>query len=98
MLGPDTPPIRDLTAVTPGSLVYAWPLLAEYRDDPASPNVLCAAHYVIPARWRVRLPGGSVVMVPNADTGSPFRLLAPSGGLVTCRGRLGAVSQATFAG
>jgi hypothetical protein len=71
--------------------------MAEYRDDATSPNGLCAQH-VIPPDWRVQLPGGSIIVIPNADRGSPFRLLGSSGGLVTCRGRLSSVSNATFAG
>jgi hypothetical protein len=77
-------------------MVYLWSLTAGYRDDPASPNGLCT-HRVIPAAWRVRLPGGSVVTVPNADSGSALRLDSP-GGLVTCRGRLGALGKAAFFG
>jgi hypothetical protein len=95
VLAPYTPPVPDLAPVPPG--VLAWFLQAAYRDDATSPNGLCTAHYVIPARWRVRLPDGSVVTVPNADHGSPARL-SSSGGLVTCRGRLGAMSQATLGG
>jgi hypothetical protein len=95
VLGPHTAPVRDLAAAPPGAMIYAWLLTAEYRDDAATPNGLCAAH-VTPVDWRVRLPGGSIVVTPNADRGSAFRLLGPSGGLVTCRGRLGAMSDATF--
>jgi len=95
VLTPNVQLVRDLAPVPPG--VLAWTLQAEYRDDPTSPNALCAANYVIPVRWRVRLPDGSVVLVPNADAGNPLRL-SSSGGLVTCRGRLGAVSQVTYSG
>jgi hypothetical protein len=74
-----------------------WLLTAPYRDGPTSPNGLCIANYVIPARWRVRLPDGSVLMVPNADR-EGFARLSSSGGLVTCRGSLGAISQVTLGG
>jgi hypothetical protein len=97
VLGPDTAAVRDLAAAPPGTMIYAWSLLAEYRDDATSPNGLCADH-VVPPDWRVRLPGGSIIVIPNADSGSPFRLLGSSGGLVTCRGRLSAMSKVTFAG
>jgi hypothetical protein len=96
VLTPDTPAVHDLAPVPPG--VLAWLLQAAYRDDGTSPNGLCAAHYVIPARWRVRLPDGSVVLVPNADSGSQLRLVSSHAGLVTCRGRLGAKGQATLGG
>jgi len=97
VLGPNTAPVRDLAPPPPGSMIYAWSLMAEYRDDPTSPNGLCADH-VMPVDWRVQLPSGTIVTVPNADTGSPFRLLGASGGLITCRGRLSAMNSATFAG
>ncbi|MDR2983834.1 MAG: hypothetical protein LBV34_03240 [Nocardiopsaceae bacterium] len=64
-------------------------LQAEYRDGPANVDSgLCTPLWVIPAMWRVRLPDGHTVTAPNADPGSSFKL-APSGGLVTCRGKLG---------
>lgn len=95
VLEPDTPPARAGAALPSGAI--AWPLRAEYRDDPTGPNGLCVGHYVIPAHWRVRLDGGSVVVVPNADSGNPVRGLSSSGGLVTCRGRLRASAAATLA-
>lgn len=95
VLGPDTPSLRDLAGPAPGNVIYGLPLMAEYRDDATSPNGLCTDR-VTPLRWLVQLPGGLVIMVPNTDSGSPFRLLGSSSGLVTCRGRLGAKSQATF--
>jgi hypothetical protein len=94
VLSPDTARVWDGAGAPPASMVYSWLLVAEYRDDPAAPGGLCP-HQVIPVAWRVRLPGGFVVTVPNADTGSPFGGLA---GLVTCRGRLGALSEAMFFG
>jgi hypothetical protein len=97
VLGADTAPVHEFAAPPPGTMVYAWSLMAEYRDDATSPNGLCVDH-VIPVGWRVQLPGGSIIVIPNADSGSPFRLLGSSGGLVTCRGRLSAISEVTFAG
>ncbi len=97
VLSPATARVRD-TALPPlKSMLYVWSLIAEYRDDPASPNGLCTTHWVIPAAWRVRLPAGSAVLVPNADAGNPGRL-DPSGGLVTCRGRLAALGGPAFFG
>jgi hypothetical protein len=75
-------------------MVYLWSLIAEYRDA-ATPSGLCNQHVVL-AAWRVRLPGGAVVKVPNADPGTPVRLEA-SGAFVTCRGRFSA-SQPVFFG
>lgn len=97
VLGPDTPSLRDLAQPAPGTIIYALPLAAEYRDDATTPNGLCTER-VTPLRWTVQLPGGPAIMVPNNDSGSPFRLLGSSAGLVTCRGRLGAESQVTFQG
>jgi len=96
VLEPDMAPVPDGSATPSGMLAFL--LSAEYRDDPTSPDGLCLGHYVIPARWRARLPSGPVILVPNADSGSPFREHNSSGGLVTCRGRLGAMSQETFPG
>ena len=94
VLSPDTARVRDGAGAPPASMVYSWSLVAEYRDDPASPGGLCTDR-VIPVAWRVSLPGGFTVTVPNADSGSPF---GGSAGLVTCRGRLGALGTAAFFG
>ncbi|MGO8955935.1 MAG: hypothetical protein ACLQFR_00965 [Streptosporangiaceae bacterium] len=96
VLSPDTAPVRELAGAPPTSMVYVWSLIAEYRDDAASPNGLCARP-VVPAAWRVRLPGGFVVTVPNAEAGNPSGQVA-SGGLVTCRGRLGSLDGPEFFG
>lgn len=98
VLSPDAARSIDGAGSPPADLVYAWTLSAEYRDDPVAPNGLCTAYWVIPATWRVRLPGGSYLTVPNADRGSPGRALTPSGGLVTCRGRLGSTGPVEFFG
>ncbi len=97
VLSPDTARLRDGAGAPADSMVYYWALVAEYRDDAASPNGLCTTHQVIPAAWRVRLPGGFLVTVPNADIRSPSRLDS-SGGLVTCRGRLGIAGGPAFVG
>jgi len=94
VLGPDMPPARAGVALPPGMMI--WPLLAEYRDDPTGRGGLCLGHYVIPARWRVRLDNGSVIVVSNAGSGNPYPGLSSSGGLITCRGRLRASGQATL--
>lgn len=94
VLGPGTARARDTAGAPPASMVYSWLLAAEYRDDPSWPGGLCP-HRVVPAAWRVRLPGRLAVTVPNADSGSPFGGLA---GLVTCRGRLGASGTTAFFG
>jgi hypothetical protein len=95
VLSPDTPRVGDETGPSPTSMVYLWSLIAEYRDA-ATPSGLCTRH-VVPAAWRVRLPNGAVVMVPDADPRTPVRLEA-SGAFVTCQGRFSAASQAEFFG
>jgi hypothetical protein len=95
VLSPDTPRVRDGAWPPAASLVYLWSLIAEYRDA-ATPSGLCTQH-VVPAAWRVRLPGGAVVMVPNADPGAQVGF-DPSKGFITCRGRFSAVSQPVFFG
>jgi hypothetical protein len=94
VLSPHAARVVDGAGAPPASMIYGWSLIAEYRDDPASPDGLCT-HRVIPAAWRIRLPGGFVVTVTNTDSGSPFRGLS---GLLTCRGRLGASGTAAFFG
>ena len=69
--------------------------MSEYRDGPASVDSgLCEPLWVVPATWRVVLPGGSALTVPNADPANRARLVS-SGGFVTCRGRLGVVPPAS---
>lgn len=85
-----------LDRVHSGELVGELGLQAEYRDGPATvDNGFCMPLWVIPAIWRVRLPDGHAITVPNADPSNSFKL-APSGGLVTCRGKL--ARQATGPG
>jgi hypothetical protein len=90
VLSPGAAPIPAFAAPPPGELVYYWLLAAEYRDGP--PGVdhgYCQPLWVIPDAWRVSLADGTVFTVANADppNASP---MSPSGGLITCQGRLGA--------
>jgi len=65
-------------------------LAADYRDGPASVDRgYCQPLWVIPAAWRLVLPGGATFTVPNAGPGNK-NPLSPSGGLITCQGKLGA--------
>ncbi|HEY6276240.1 MAG TPA: hypothetical protein VIX86_07895, partial [Streptosporangiaceae bacterium] len=66
VLSPGAAPVSRLGRLAPGELVGTLLLAAEYRDDPASPDGLCTAHQVAPARWRITLPAGPAITVPNA--------------------------------
>ena len=98
VLTPDAGPIRwrppgVLAGTRPGELTGSVPLISEYRDGPAGVDRgLCEPLWVVPASWRVTLPGG-VLTVANAPASNPAGLVR-SGGLVTCRGRLGAAAPA----
>lgn len=86
-----------LTGLEPGDLTGVLTVRAEYRDGPANvDNGLCAPLWVIPASWRVTLPGGASVVVANVARHSHG--LVPSGGFVTCRGRLGVAGPGTVTG
>ena len=66
-----------------------------YRDGPASiDRGYCQPLWVTPAAWRIVLPGGTTVVIGNADPRNPG--LAPSGGLITCQGRLGVPARPSF--
>ena len=81
--------VPDGASAPAGERVYGWLLMAEYRDGPASvDNGYCQPDWVIPASWRVTLPGGATVVVPNQDPGDAIGLHGAAGGLVTCRGQL----------
>ena len=69
-------------------------LVDDYRDDPATANGLCEPFWVVPATWRVVLPGGQSLSVANAAPANPIKLV-PSGGFVTCSGEFFAAQQAT---
>jgi hypothetical protein len=99
VLTPDAGPIRwrppgVLAGVRPGELTGLVSLISEYRDGPAGVDRgLCQPLWVVPASWRVTLPGGTLT-VPNADGANPAGLVS-SGGFVTCRGRLSVAAPAT---
>lgn len=88
VLSPDAPRVTQLTALSPGELVGVMVLSAEYRDDPSSPDGICAARRIVPAIWRIQLPSGASVTVPNSDSLDTGRQFAPDGALLTCRGEL----------
>jgi hypothetical protein len=84
-----------LSGARPGELTGAIPLMSEYRDGPASADSgQCEPLWVVPATWRVTLPGGGVLTVANAQAANPAGLVR-SGGFVTCRGRLGIPAPVT---
>ncbi|HEX5190015.1 MAG TPA: PASTA domain-containing protein [Streptosporangiaceae bacterium] len=85
------------TGMHPGDLTGVSTLRAEYRDGPAGVDRgLCAPLWVVPASWRVTLAGGTSLVVANINRHD--RGLVPSGGLVTCRGRLDGAGSATVTG
>ncbi len=85
---PDNPPSPDVIPPPAAELAGAIWLYAEYRITPDSPaGTLCRPHWITPVGWRVTLPGNLSFTVPNADPGGPSPVV-PSGGLVTCAGRL----------
>jgi hypothetical protein len=85
---PDNPPSPNVIPPPSADLAGAIWLYAEYRITPDSPaGTLCRPHWITPAAWRVTLPGNLSFTVPNADPGGPSPVV-PSGGLVTCGGRL----------
>jgi len=94
VLSPSAGPITRTTGarlkgIASGEQIGVLGLQAEYRDGPANvDNGLCTPLWVTPATWRVRLPDGQAIRTANEDPGNSFKL-APSGGLVTCRGKLG---------
>jgi hypothetical protein len=78
-----------------GELLGSIGLQAEYRDGPSNvDNGLCTPLWVSPATWRVNLPDGQAITASNSDPTNSFKL-ASSGGLVTCRGKLGGNVPAT---
>ncbi|GEM_PF-3389586 len=104
LLSPATGPVsqRVTTAGSPqaaarGAFVAILALAAEYRDGPASvDHGYCEPLWITPAGWRVTLPDGQSLTVPNADPFTSARF-SRSGGLVTCRGELAGVPPATVA-
>lgn len=100
VLTPHAGPIRwrppgTLAGTRPGELTDELDLISAYRDGPANvDNGLCTPLWVVPATWRVTFPGGHALTVANADPADQLKL-AGSGGLVTCRGRLGLAQAAS---
>jgi len=95
VLSPHAPPVPAHAAPAPGELAYEWTLAAEYRDGPASiDRGYCQPLWVIPAAWRIVLPGGTTFVIRNADPRNQG--LAPSGGLITCQGRLGVAARPSY--
>jgi Protein of unknown function (DUF4232) len=95
VLSPHAPPVPANAAPAPGELAYGWTLAAAYRDGPAGiDHGYCQPLWVIPAAWRIVLPGGTTLVVLNAD--SRNRGVAPSGGLITCQGRLGTAARPSY--
>ncbi len=64
-------------------------LVAEYRDDSTSANGMCTEHQVIPVAWRLTLPNGSHRTVANKGR---YPSSPRFGSLITCRGRVGAMT------
>ena len=88
-------PTASLTDPRPGELIGIIQLLSEYRDGPAKVDRgYCQPLWVVPAAWRIALPGGGTLGGPNVDARNPFRLVR-SGGLITCQGRLGTAGPVT---
>lgn len=97
LLSPHAAVVPDGAAAPAGELVYGWLLVAEYRDGPASvDNGFCQPDWVIPASWRVTLPAGATVVVPNKDPDDVIGLHGAGGGLVTCRGQLDTPVQLAY--
>jgi hypothetical protein len=102
VLSPGAGPVSPRVAVAGspaaaarGAFVGTLSLAAEYRDGPVSvDNGYCAPLWIVPATWRLVLPGGQALTVPNIDRTGTGKLV-PSGGLVTCRGQLGGLLPAT---
>jgi hypothetical protein len=86
-----------VTGLRPGDLTGVITLRAEYRDGPARvDHGLCVPLWVVPASWRVTLADGTSLVVANVDRHD--RGLVPSGGFVTCRGRLEGAGSVTVTG
>jgi hypothetical protein len=96
VLSPHAAPVPAGGSPAPGELAYGWVLEAEYRDGPETvDNGICQPDWVIPASWRVTLPAGATIVIPNADR-HDLAQMTSGGGLVTCLGRLGAAGQPSY--
>lgn len=90
---PVTSPAVLSPAGQPDALVGQLVLDDDYRDDAAAASGLCEPFWVVPANWRIVLPGGQSLSAANAAPANPVKLV-PSGGFVTCHGELGATGHA----
>ena len=89
---PDNPPSPNVIPPPAAQLAAGIWLNDVYRIAPSQPaGTLCRPHWITPAAWRLTLPGKLAFTVSNADPGGPNPVV-PSGGLVTCEGRLGDAS------
>jgi hypothetical protein len=89
-------PIPEHGGPAPGELVYYWMFAAEYRDGPIGVDRgYCQPLWVIPAAWRVVFANAGTFIVRNTDLGSASPMTR-SGGLITCRGRLGAATTLSY--
>jgi len=91
VLSPDAAPVPDGSSPPPGELVYLWTLQAQYTDP--VDNGATRRDWVIPASWRVTLPGAAFT-VPNVDHSNPYR--TPNGGLIAYLGRLGVTTPPAY--
>jgi hypothetical protein len=89
-LTPQTP-LAGLAKLPPGKLIAGLLVSAEYVS-----GALCGQHRPVPASWRIELPSGGTITVPDADPGAVNKL-DPSGGLLTCRGELNRPPQPVYA-
>ncbi|MHB1584943.1 MAG: hypothetical protein ACYC0E_14455 [Acidimicrobiales bacterium] len=80
---PLQPPPVDGGAVPLGVIEANVMIMADYRDGP-QPNGLCNTMQVVPAQWRVVLPGAVTLTVANDD---PNNIGGPQQ-FTTCRGRM----------
>lgn len=87
----NTQPVAEGQEVPPGIGVLT--LVAEYRDDPTSPNGLCVAHRVVPTSWRITWADGTTTAVANHDPHQAVRLGESQ--FLTCRGLLGTAEPIT---
>jgi len=78
----------DIIPPPPAALTGAIWLTQVYRYRPNSPaGTSCRPRWIIPAAWRVALPGGFEFTVANTDRRGS-RPIVPSGAFVTCEGHL----------
>ena len=93
VLTADAAPVPDGRSPVPGELVYLWTLEAQYTDP--VDNGATQRDWVVPAAWRITLPGGATVAVSNVDHGNPYRT-PYGGGLIAYLGRLGVATPPAY--